>query len=446
MTLEEFEKSLADGRGESQQREALEGNESKHRKHHHHHRHHHERRRNEEGDAPRCHEHKRAKTSTSVESGDDRSSRGRSKSRIDDQPDTKPGGEVLGAKIEECSPPSIATIANQSQLGKSSELIRDSWMQMPSGNDIDFTQKGAKLPHKPTVSGSSKADFELRVHDNELNKRHLQNLADGNSVPAQVLEEPAQHDVDYVFGDAGSQWRMTKLRAVFRQSEESGKPLEDVAIDQFGDLRAFDDAREEQTELERRETYGFGYVGKKKPSGELFQERNLNEGNPKRHSLPADNADIEDTTDPSMMSVRLPENEPAALDHTALNRLRARMMKAKLRGAADATNLEAEYNAALASSVKSAQPETVMLSTMENRMLAGGRKGEVKLIDNKRGRERGLVEENEDMSIEDMVREERRTRHQIGGEGQRFAERIAKDAKFDASVLPCPSDVRLTTV
>jgi len=80
--------------------------------------------------------------------------------------------------------------------------------------------------------------------------------------------------------------------------------------------------------------------------------------------------------------------------------------------------------------VNTKEPEVVVLGKMENRMLAGTR-GEVKAIDNKRGRERGLVEENEDMSIEDMVREERRTRGQAGGEGQRFAERIAKDVKFD---------------
>jgi hypothetical protein len=64
-------------------------------------------------------------------------------------------------------------------------------------------------------------------------------------------------------------------------------------------------------------------------------------------------------------------------------------------------------------------------------MLAGPSRGEVKPVDTKRGRERGQVEANEDMTIDDMVREERRTRGQAGGEGMRLAERIAKDAKFD---------------
>ncbi|CRK26288.1 hypothetical protein BN1723_018264, partial [Verticillium longisporum] len=58
-------------------------------------------------------------------------------------------------------------------------------------------------------------------------------------------------------------------------------------------------------------------------------------------------------------------------------------------------------------------------------------RGEVKAVETKRGRERGNVEANDDMTIEDMVREERRTRGQAGGEGARLAERIAKDGKFD---------------
>jgi hypothetical protein len=154
---------------------------------------------------------------------------------------------------------------------------------------------------------------------------------------------------------------MIKLKAVYREAQESGASVEEIAIQRFGNLRYFDDAREEEIELDRRETYGKDYVGKVKPSGEQF-------------------------------------------------------------------------NIAAASFVSRPQSDVVILGTMENRMLAGGRKGEVKAVDNKRGRERGLVEENEDMSIEDMVREERRTRGQVGGEGQRFAERIAKDGKFDASL------------
>ena len=94
--------------------------------------------------------------------------------------------------------------------------------------------------------------------------------------------------------------------------------------------------------------------------------------------------------------------------------------------------LEEEYYTVLASSI-SPGPAIVTLGIMENRMLAGTR-GEVKSIDNKRGRERGLVGANEDMTVEEMVQEERRSKGLAGGEAQRFAERIAKDAKFDDSL------------
>jgi hypothetical protein len=105
-------------------------------------------------------------------------------------------------------------------------------------------------------------------------------------------------------------------------------------------------------------------------------------------------------------------------------------MKAKLKKSPDLAKLEEEYNRAAESFSSNSEPGVVLLGTMDNRMLAGTR-GEVTAIDNKRGRERGLVKDNEDMTIEDMVREERRTRGQAGGEGMRAAERIAKDAKFD---------------
>ena len=280
-------------------------------------------------------------------------------------------------------------------------LQRDSWMQMPSGSDIEFTQKAVKDPQNRNVSRPSGADFQLKIHDSELNKHHLKNLADGEVIQEQILEEPTEHEVNYVFGDAGSQWRMTKLKATFRHAEESGEPVEAVALDRFGGLRAFDDAREEQIEIDRRETYGPGYVGKEKPSGDLFAERKVDAGIRRTSSAAINDGDIADTSGKSIVSSQSPASKPAVLDHTALNRLKARMMKAQLRGDSDAAGLEAEYNAALASSTNFVQPETVVLGAMNNRMLAGARKNEVKNVNTKRGRERGLVEENEDMSIED---------------------------------------------
>ncbi|MCJ1248414.1 hypothetical protein MMC30_005631 [Trapelia coarctata] len=422
MTLEDFEKELA----ESRKKDEVDDSRYRHGKskehgneHHSHHRSHH--RESEVG-----HRHKRRRRSREDEEEDRHRRHKHDRHRRHDK-SAAGNGEVHPEKDANGSPAAEQPVApGDTRAG----LQRDSWMEAPSAIDIEVKHRRPTEAPQPTTSRSSKADFELKIHDNELNKHHLQELADGNDKLHEALEQPAQHEVDYEFGDEGAQWRMTKLKAAYRQAEESGRTVEEVALDKFGDLRAFDDAREEQLELERRETYGEGYVGKVKPSGELFQERKLEAGVRREHATA--NSDNEEE-EPRIRIVDSPEAPrlTTTLDQTALNKLKAQMMKAKLRGASDAAKLEAEYNIAAAAFANRKEPEVVVLGTMENRMLAGGRKGEVKNVENKRGRERGLVEENEDMSIEDMVREERRTRGQAGGEGQRFAERIAKDGKFD---------------
>jgi hypothetical protein len=311
-------------------------------------------------------------------------------------------------------------IPDDEEPSSTPKLSRDSWMEAPSAMDFDYTQKGAK---KVMKAPPPKPDYDLKIHKNELNS-HLQKLADGKKL--EDIDD--QQEVDYTFGDSGSQWRMTKLKAVYTKAEENGRPVEEIAIERFGSLREFDDAREEQIEVDRRKLYGEGYVGKDKPSGELFQERKLDlgirQGSDQAHTS-------NELPQGTVMEEKPPSTTTAVLDLTTLNRMKAQLMKAKLKNSPNVTKLEKEYNEAMSSySNNPSDPGVVVLGMMDNRLLAGTR-GEVKAIDNKRGRERGHVEDNEDMSIEDMVREERRTRGQAGGEGMRAAERIAKDAKFD---------------
>jgi hypothetical protein len=297
--------------------------------------------------------------------------------------------------------------------------------------DVDYVQRKKREDKSTYVPASADpaTSHQLKIHQAELN-HHLADLKEEEQA---VAEEPAQREVDYTFGDSGAQWRMMKLKGIYRTAEESGRSVEDVALEKYGDLRDFDDAREEEIELDRRNMYGSDYVGKEKPSGELYEERRLQAGirRPARTSP-------EDTELPQGEIVDNPEPQRSApvLSQTELNKLKAQMMKAKMKGAANAAQLEEAYNAAAAASANRKDPDVVVLGAMDNRMLAGGRKGEVVPITNKRGVERGLVKENEDMSIEDMVRQERRTKGQAGGEGRVLAEKIAKDAKFDVSLQP----------
>lgn len=142
---------------------------------------------------------------------------------------------------------------------------RDDWMEAPSALDVDYVNRRDSTRLQESQPKMLQADFDLKIHNREINN-HLHDLKDGKALE-EVEEEPAQHEVDYEFGDAGSQWRMTRLKAVYREAEETGKSVEEIAFNRFGDVRSFDDAREEEAELDRRETYGEGYVGKVKPSG-----------------------------------------------------------------------------------------------------------------------------------------------------------------------------------
>ncbi|KAK4697852.1 CWF19-like protein 2, partial [Lecanoromycetidae sp. Uapishka_2] len=420
MPLEDFEKSLLEGR-KREEKEKPRHKYDEHRRHHRHHGHHGD---HEEG----SHRHKRRRRSEDDNDREHSHHARRKHHRREDRNDSIPDEDEEG--IQRVDPATMSPSQGVAHTGLDGHAQRDSWMEEPSGLHIDYTQKGVRKPSQSMATRPAKADFELKIHENELNKIHLQDMVDGKVMEDENVDEDAQREVDYTFGDAGAQWRMTKLKGIYRRATETGRPVEEVAEEHYGNLQAFDDAREEQVELDRRETYGEGYVGKEKPSGELFEGRKLKAGIRKSHASQNDN-DVQRVDLARAIDIEEPARSTVFLDQTALNRLKAQMMKAKLRGSHNAASLEAEYNNAMARFANHKQADVVVLGAMDNRMLAGGRSGEVTSTENRRGRERGLVEENEDMSIEDMVKQERRTRNQAGGDGQRFAETIAKDAKFD---------------
>ena len=429
MALEDFEKELVEERAKDSSRKR-ERSRSRHRHRHRSSKHHSSR----DDDGESRHRHKRSRRH-----GDgDEDNHGRRSHRH--LPKRQHEESTLKSKVHEededewvekealAAPPGEQTLDAEIQEIQESDMKRDSWMEAPSGLDIDYVRR-RKKEDKPTRVHATKDDYELTIHKNELN-HHLKDPNAGKPVP-ELEDPPAQHEVSYTFGDAGSQWRMTRLKAVYRQAKESGRSLDDVAAERYGDLRSFDDAREEEIELDRRKTYGKEYVGKERPSGELFQERKIANGT-LRDPTNRDRGEMEEEgPHEEIMDEKNPPAKTVILDQSSLNKLQIKLMKAKARGDAKVSELEAEYNTAMAAAANRKEPEVVVLGAMESRMLAGGRKGEVNAIDDKRGRERGLVEENEDMSIEDMVRQEKRTRGMAGGEGRLFAERIAKDGKFD---------------
>jgi hypothetical protein len=404
MALEDFERELAEQKESQKKRERRKEHDKSEHRHQHHHRssRHHDSHYDDE-DGQRSKRSKRSR--------DEHESESRHRHRHHRQ---SREGEGRDEDEQQEAP----------KRPEPNELKRDAWMENPSALDIDYMQRKRPEPSPPKTNNMV-ADFELKIHEKELN-HHLRDLKHGTAVD-DLEAQPAMHEVDYTFGDAGSQWRMTKLKATYRQAQETGRKVEDVALERYDSLREFDDAREEEIELDRRKAYGDDYVGKNKPNGDLFQERKLDAGIRRPHRR-------ETETSPDSVLEQIPA--PSAntisprVDQTALNKLKAQLMKAQMRKDPKAAELEKEYNDALVA-FQSQDPAVITLSAMDNRMLSSAPRNEVKAVQNRRGAERGQVEENEDMSIEDMVREERRTRGQSGGDGLRLAERIAKDAKFD---------------
>lgn len=412
--LDDFEKSLAAGKAEREQEER-DRDERRHRKHRHRHRHDSERdgERDKDKDGDR-HRHRRHR-----DDDDDGHRHKRSRHGRDDKDEERRSrhrhGEERHHKTSEPEPKEDEKTPSDNTAESSKHLVRDSWMTAPSSIEIDYVHRPDKTP-KPT---SPKPEPKRVLHHRELN-RNIDDVKLGKTAEDED-DTPTERTFDYTFGDMGSAWRMTKLRTVYSQAEDKNCPVEEVAMERFGSLQEFDDAREEQQEMERRKLYGKGFKGQEQPTGELYRQR-LEKQRDEPPRKP------EQVTAPQVVVPATP-----AIDQTALNRLRAGMMKAKLRRAPNAAQLEDEYNraaSAFAQRGPTAGPDAVVLGVMDNRQLAGTR-AEAKAVDTKRGRERGTVEENTDMSIDDMVREERRTRMQAGGEGLRLAERIAKDAKFD---------------
>ena len=414
MTLEDFENSLAAQRETSKYRGVDEDHKSKRRKHDHHH---HSHSRNEKSHERHKHKHKNR--------AHDNDGRRRRRSHSQDS--------LHSAMIK-------AGSGGGGNKYISSGLQRDSWMEAPSALNVEIVHRNSRQDKKAASSfmpsSLNTTEKPDGLQDSDQGTAEPQALDNGSDVC-----ESAQHTVDYSFGDAGTQWRMTKLKAVFRCANETGKPVDEIAIERFGDLRTFDDAREEGIEMERRETYGQDYVGKTKPKGDLFQERKLNmeirqETSPRTRENIPDQVSASGFGQSDASPQEVPGAAPApSIDQTALNKLKAQLMKAKLRGSSDAKSLEKEYEEAELRLVNQKDHSIVVLGAMENRMLAGGRNGEVKAVDSKRGRERGKVEENEDMSIDDMVREERRNKGQVGDSGRQIAASIAKDGKFDVSAI-----------
>ncbi|KAF9917404.1 hypothetical protein BX616_001122 [Lobosporangium transversale] len=120
--------------------------------------------------------------------------------------------------------PSSMSIQPTKERENNDKPKRDAWMMDDGG--LDFGLMGAP-----------------KFSSRELNVQ----LVTGVHVDEIPVEKPS-----YTIGDAGSNWRMTKLRRVLETAKEEGVAPEVIGIERYGSIEKFNEAMEERRELDRR--------------------------------------------------------------------------------------------------------------------------------------------------------------------------------------------------
>ncbi|KAA1473876.1 hypothetical protein DENSPDRAFT_931257 [Dentipellis sp. KUC8613] len=277
-------------------------------------------------------------------------------------------------------PPSASFETISSKIPSGEEILTEGHSEPSSagrnlGGSIDFfATLGSERPKRPQ-SDQSNPD-KLLASSKELNT-----WIKGNKAVAEHTEPPVGSRT-LVPGGPGSQWRMMRLRRVYETAEEDNRLIEDVAMDRFGSLEAFEQAKEERRVLDEREGRKAG-DGKEKER-ELASKRSaarrgekailytdIGSGASSRSSSfrrPGDKADSGPSTPssrptapahskfdpmslpspvPSVMTPQATLPGTRALSPSSFNKLQAKVLRAKLMGTPDAGNLETQCQADL---------------------------------------------------------------------------------------------------
>ncbi|THU88150.1 hypothetical protein K435DRAFT_680387 [Dendrothele bispora CBS 962.96] len=259
------------------------------------------------------------------------------------------------------------------------------------GGEIDFFS-GLGTEHKK--KSQDKPDLDKpAVSSKELNPEIKY------GTPATETESMSTPVKTNTPGGPGSSWRMMRLRRVYETAEEEGRDVTEVGVERFGTLAAFEEAQEERRVLDdragrkaergkNREGRGGGGGGGKATDGEkgfIFNDMAsgassrsssfrrpgaMGDNTPSTPSPPSSNAPPVNrrldslrlpsqansplaqthTPIPSVMTPPIPKSSrPRAMSPSSLNKLQAKVLRAKLMGASNAEDLEREYDEAVRS-------------------------------------------------------------------------------------------------
>lgn len=218
-------------------------------------------------------------------------------------------------------------------------------------------------------------------------------------------------------GGPGSQWRMMRLKRVYEAAEEEGVEVGKIAIERFGSLKAFEEAKEERRVLDEREgkcpdrgrstdrqseskpkgvdgekRFMFTDIGGSGGSSRSSSFRRPGGINSSVPSTPSPAPDVRGPQNKRLDSLRMhsgtrsplvqshtpipavmtpPPNAGSrsrALSPSSLNKMQAKVLRAKLMGTPDADKLEREYEAQVrAASGSGIRTKTEVLPTLDGR-------------------------------------------------------------------------------
>jgi CWF19-like protein 2 len=282
---------------------------------------------------------------------------------------------------------------------------RESWLTGENPESDLFTSLLGDIKQKKPIE-KPKTEQPFGTSIRELNKSlHASAEVSGADFAEDADEDNKYVPPNYIIGDGGSSWRMMKLKNLRAAAKEQMRAVEDLAAERMGSLRAYDEAREEEMELEtRKRDTRREEVMKVKVTGELYLQRMKKEEKKRRRD--------EEERYPVQRTSRITASEATTQTTLSdLNRLRAGVLRAEMTSSPDVEKLTQEYETAV--KTFNAQPtaaEVVVLPQSHSTLLPH------------LSREQAKPEF--EMTIEDMVREERAQKRLS------TVDRIAKDKGF----------------
>nr|KAJ3420921.1 hypothetical protein HK105_004917 [Polyrhizophydium stewartii] len=127
---------------------------------------------------------------------------------------------------------------------------RPDWMSERTGEDVFGFGSGPAPKRKSQRELEAEEEEARRLairKERELNPSYFDKPSTPTA-PQASIEQPKRA---FEFGDRGANWRMMKLKRVFDIAGEEGRSVDDVALERYGSVEAFQEALDERAFLDK---------------------------------------------------------------------------------------------------------------------------------------------------------------------------------------------------